>query len=323
MIKTILNPDMYHGKNKNNNYFEGWYFKLVDRDNKNVFSFIPGIYKSRNNGAACSFIQVLRGNDTVCNYVKYGVESFTYDKNSFNIAIDRSSFSIDGINLNIIDKNIEAIGKVSFVNIIKWPDSIINPGSMGFFNYLCFMECYSQVCLVDGDTQGELCINGNKVDFNGGKVYIEKNWGRAFPRAWIWVQSNSFHNSRVSLSCSIGIVSFLSGSFNGFLTGFMLEDRFYKFTSMNRSRVKIDRHKDDVNIKFLNKEYELNINTESEKDKFIVCMGPSPHGMVPIVRENLKGSVHVSLKYTHDERILFSDIGSCTGIEYGGEWKNF
>lgn len=323
MIEAILNPDLYHGENKKDNYFEGWYFKLVDKDNKNVFSFIPGIYKSKDNKAAHSFIQVLRGNDAKCEYIRYTAESFTYDKHSFNIAIGRSSFSINEMNLNIIDKNIQVSGRIKLLNSVKWPDSFVNPGSMGFYNYLCFMECYSQVCLVDGDTQGELNINGKRVDFNGGKVYIEKNWGKAFPKAWIWIQSNSFRTSRVSLSCSIGIVPFLHGSFNGFLAGFMLGDEFYEFTSINRSRMRIHRQKDDVNIKFYNKKYELNIRTESEEDKFILCMGPSPEGMVPIVRETLKGKVYVKLRNICENRMVFSDTGCCTGIEYGGEWKNF
>jgi tocopherol cyclase len=35
-------------------------------------------------------------------------------------------------------------------------------------------------------------VGGRRVDFSGGSGYIEKDWGRSFPRAWIWAQSNTF-----------------------------------------------------------------------------------------------------------------------------------
>ncbi|WP_243392439.1 MULTISPECIES: tocopherol cyclase family protein [unclassified Mesotoga] len=30
------------------------------------------------------------------------------------------------------------------------------------------------------------------IDLTGGKGYIEKDWGRSLPDAWIWMQSNNF-----------------------------------------------------------------------------------------------------------------------------------
>lgn len=29
-LKTLQNPEMYQGWRKSKNYFEGWYFKLID-----------------------------------------------------------------------------------------------------------------------------------------------------------------------------------------------------------------------------------------------------------------------------------------------------
>ena len=43
------------------------------------------------------------------------------------------------------------------------------------------MECYSQVCAIDGDIEeGHLKINGQVIDFSNGKYYIEKNWEKVF-----------------------------------------------------------------------------------------------------------------------------------------------
>ena len=30
-MKEIFNPNLYHGKHKSKNFFEGWYYKIVDK----------------------------------------------------------------------------------------------------------------------------------------------------------------------------------------------------------------------------------------------------------------------------------------------------
>lgn len=44
MVSQFVNPDMYHGWHKKSNFFEGWYFKLVDASTQQVFVFIPGMH---------------------------------------------------------------------------------------------------------------------------------------------------------------------------------------------------------------------------------------------------------------------------------------
>lgn len=56
IFKKKKDPFTYQGVNKNDNYFEGWYFKHVTADLKNIISIIPGISKGRDSHA---FIQVI------------------------------------------------------------------------------------------------------------------------------------------------------------------------------------------------------------------------------------------------------------------------
>ncbi len=51
------------------------------------------------------------------------------------------------------------------------------------------MECYHGVVSMYHLLSGHLEINGDKVDFSGGKGYIEKDWGRSMPSDWIWIQA--------------------------------------------------------------------------------------------------------------------------------------
>mgnify|MGYP001822280438 CR=1 FL=1 len=45
-LHSILRPAAYHGHGKKPPFFEGWYYKLVDREGRNRFAIIPGIFLS-------------------------------------------------------------------------------------------------------------------------------------------------------------------------------------------------------------------------------------------------------------------------------------
>lgn len=322
MIKSLINPDLYHGNNKKYNFFEGWYFKLVDKNMNNVISLIPGIYIGKSKENSHSFIQILQGNKAIYSYKKFTQDKFiSQSNNELNIRIANNSFSLKEISLNINDCIDNIIGCVYFKNILKWPDSLLNPGSMGYYNFISFMQCYSQVSVMDMDIQGCLCINGYEIDFSGGKGYVEKNWGSSFPHSWTWVQCNSFKNSKASISCSIGHIPFMFTSFRGFLIGLYIDDKFYKFTTINKSTLNIVQKALDVIITTENKNYKLIIETKTDRENFMLCMGPRDNEMVPLVEENLKGVVKVSLIDKTLSKIIFCDQGLCCGIEYGGDQR--
>ena len=44
-IKALFNPENYHGWGRNSRYFEGWYFKLINKDQSVALAIIPGIAK--------------------------------------------------------------------------------------------------------------------------------------------------------------------------------------------------------------------------------------------------------------------------------------
>ncbi|MGL6107778.1 hypothetical protein [Romboutsia sp.] len=129
-MREIINPDLYHCSRKSSDFFEGWYFKIVD-----------------------------------------------------------NRFTLNNINLDLEYTNEANIknyikGNLEFINIFKWKDNIITPGSM---------ECYSQVCALDGDILGNLNINGEDIDFKG------------------------------------------------FLIGLRIKDKFYKFTTINNSKLTLKK----------------------------------------------------------------------------------
>ncbi len=317
-IRSLRNPDLYHGR-IGKTFFEGWYFKLVDASRRQVFAFIPGVSFSPDPRHSHSFIQIVDGKKTLYWYEKYPVESFTAESRRFSTAIQGNQFSFRELRLNIQRPSVKIKGEVAFDNLLKWPDTFFNPGSMGFYNYILKMQCYSQVCALDFDLEGSLVINGEKMDFSGGRGYIEKNWGSAFPYSWVWIQCNHFQKERASVTCSLAHIPFLFTSFRGFLIGLYIGKDFYEFTTMNRSNVELIQKDSDVIMTIRNARHTLTLETCTEKEKFILLNGPKEGKMIPLVQENLQGTVRLELKENHSSKVVFVDEGTCAGIEYGGE----
>jgi tocopherol cyclase len=322
VINAIRNPDIYHGKNKKSNFFEGWYFKLVEPLAGDTYCFIPGVFTSSKEGFSHSFIQVLKGKENKFKYLRFNQEQFKASKSKFKLKVEHSSFSLKKIKLNINDQEENISGTLYFDNMVRWPDSIINPGSMGFYNYLSFMECYSQVCAIDGLIRGKLTFNGNTVDFTGGKLYIEKNWGRAFPYSYIWIQGNSFKEGDGAVTCSIGQIPlpFPLRSFTGFLIGMYAERKFYKFTSMNKSKLSIKCENEKIVLETHNKDYCLKIEGAYKQEKFMDLYAPREGNTPPIASETLHGDLKVTLYDKKGRCIIFMDKCSSAGIEFS---KNY
>ena len=229
---------------------------------------------------------------------------------------------LQNLNLSINTKDISIHGNIVFKNLVKWPNSIINPGSMGFYNYLKFMECYSQVCALNGSIVGNLNINDTNIDFTGGKVYIEKNWGRSFPSSWLWIQSNSFKSRKASITCSVGTIPFLINGFTGFIIGITIENEFYTFTTMNHSKINIQYLGQDIVLTVTKKNLKLTLKTYTNQNDFLVLKAPSKGSMTSTVKETINGQIYMLLEYTKENKIIFEDIGLSAGIEYGGDFLN-
>ena len=318
---SLRNPDLYHGAKKTKNFFEGWYFKIADKSGDNVLAFIPGISFGSDDKYSHSFLQIVNGINLKYDYLKYDTESFKYETNKLEIEVNKNKFSLDGFSLDIDEGGTKIYGDIIFKNVIKWPDTALNPGSMGFYNYLTFMECYSQVSALDIELSGNLNINGVDISFDNGKGYIEKNWGREFPYSWIWVQGNNFKQTHASITCSIGRVPFLSTTFKGFLIGLSIDDEFYEFTTTNRSKFKIVKTDIGVNIHCESKDHILTIIVSTENSSFMTLKGPRDGDMIPLVDESLSGVVSVELISKKDNSILFKDESNAAGVEYGGKQR--
>ncbi|GBU11292.1 hypothetical protein AwErysi_09080 [Erysipelotrichaceae bacterium] len=312
-------PDGYHGKTKKKDFFEGWYFKLTNKDATETFACIPGVFYGKTETAHHGFLQILLGKEVGYHYLKYPTTAFSAKKEELDVKLHKSHFTKEQIHL---DEQLED-GRNFRVDVrIKspffWAGTRLNPGSMGFFNYIPFMECYMQTCMMRGTLTGEIHIDGREIDMTGGSIYIEKNWGKSFPKAWVWIQANKFEDQTqaISLSCAVGKVPFCGATFSGFMIGLTINEAFYAFTTHNFSKIELKLDQEIPKIIVWNNKYELSIVASAPADSFILCKGPKLEGvMYPFVRETLQGQVEINLRNKKTGACIFSGRAEAAGIE--------
>lgn len=311
-------PDRFHYPRQRQDYFEGWYFKLVDATRRHVWALIPGIMYGARTADDHSFVQVVRGETGEYYYLSYPASDFAPALREFRLGVGPNQFSAAGLRLALKQPELPLEGNLEFSRVLPWPDTPWNPGSMGFFNYLPRMQCYIQVCAMDMALQGSLRWGQEEVDFTGGRGYIEKNWGRAFPYAWIWVQTNHFSDERASLSCSLAQIPFLGSRFRGFILGLTVDGSFYTFSTINRSRCQARAQGEDVVLTAWNARHLLTVETRAPREGFIELKAPRRGQMIPLLQENLSGRAAVRLA-SRNGALLYAGTGECAGIEYGGD----
>lgn len=308
---NIFKPEVFQGSLSKNQYFEGWYFKNVSDDLSQVYSFIPGVALNARNPHA--FIQVINGIDGKTQYIEYPLSEFSFHSDQFWVKVGHSVFSAESIQLNIESEDISVKGSLFYSGRVKYPSSLLSPGIMGWYSFVPFMECKHGVVSVNHNISGSLSINGQSIDFSGGKGYIEKDWGRSFPEAWIWMQSNNFGQSDASLMISIAKIPWLGSHFTGFLGFMYVEGQFYPFSTYNGSKIiECKLTNNLLTLSLQHQKYILKINARMNNSG--ILKAPQSGIMDRHIKESIDSELQVSLSEING-KTFFNGIGHRAGLE--------
>jgi tocopherol cyclase len=307
----IFKPEIFQGSLNKNSYFEGWYFKHVSTDQKQVYAFIPGISLTKDDSHA--FIQIINGLTGETHYIDYSIDQFRWSKNELNIQIGDSIFNESSIDLNINSKNITVNGRLEYSELSKYSKTLLSPGIMGWYSYVPFMECYHGVVSANHIISGSLNINSVASDFTNGKGYIEKDWGTSFPECWIWVQSNSFSTKTASVFVSIAKIPWRGKFFMGFIAFLYLNGKYYKFATYNNSKiVDVNLKGNKLKIDLKNHKYQLSVLIKTNNAGDLIA--PVRGNMTRRIKESIDSEVNVILTNKKGE-VIFKDYSKTSGLE--------
>jgi tocopherol cyclase len=322
-FRTTLNPAGYHGRNQHPPFFEGWYFKLISADNEARYAVIPGIFHAQAAGESHAFVQVLDGKTGQSTYTPYPFDAFQASKDGFHISVGPNRFSTSEISLAIDDAQRTVTGELMFRDPAPqpWPVTIFSPGIMGWYAWVPFMECYHGVVSLDHGIHGKLTVDQRSVDFTGGRGYIEKDWGRSFPSAWIWFQTNHFSQPGSSLTASIAIIPWLRSAFPGFIIGLLHDGILYRFATYTGARTE-SLEVNDQKIRWSVRDRHNRLELEAYRARGGLLHAPSLIGMDRRIAETLDARVRVRLSrniHNGDWQPVFEDEGLNAGLEAVGD----
>ncbi|MEZ5186583.1 MAG: tocopherol cyclase family protein [Candidatus Nanopelagicales bacterium] len=317
-MRKVLQPDGYHGAGRRSKFFEGWYIKLVDKDRDARLALIPGVFLApEDDGPHEAFVQVMDGSTGRSWYVPHAMSDFAAHSDKFAVRVGSNRFSSAGIRLDLPHAGLS--GRVDFGQPLDpWPVTLRSPGAMGWYAWMPFMECYHGVVSFGHDLSGALQFEGRTLDFTGGRGYIEKDWGQAFPSGYIWIHSNHFDDPSLSLMASVAIIPWLRGSFQGLLIGLRHSgglDRFASYTGAKVQQLRVDDEHVWLTVRGRDGT-ELGIKATRPGGAFLHA--PIRTEMHKRVEETLDARVHLTLR-SPGGQLLLDDTGTCGGLEVHGD----
>tara|TARA_B100000575_G_C23143456_1_gene666413 strand:- start:9173 stop:10171 length:999 start_codon:yes stop_codon:yes gene_type:complete len=314
-LHAIWNPDVYHGWGREKKFFEGWYYKIVSKNEKYAFAIIPGIAMDED-GNKQSFIQILDGRQHHAEYHKFDHTSFRPTPKVHKLLIENNFFSKNKLRLDLP----KIKGELNFTELHPWSNSFLSPGIMGPYSFVPYMECYHGILSMNHKINGFIKYKEKNISFNDGKGYIEKDWGHSFPEAYIWMQSNHFSNPNLSIKISIAIIPWLRSAFIGHIAGVLFKNRIIEFTTYNGSKVNYcDITKKIVEIEIENKLFVLSIMADREEATTLAA--PISGFMSGRIDESMNSRITLNLFDKKSNEVILNDTGNSAGIEVAGNYK--
>lgn len=308
-MNKIYHPCLFQGakqlKNKKD-YFEGWYFKNTNR--KETISFIPGIYSNAEEKEA--FIQIITHQNSW--YIPYPITDFTYYDKPFGIKIGNNYFSDDTMVINLHNKCLEAQGTLIYQDRTPITHHLFSPNIMGIFSFIPKMECHHAISSMKHSITGSIEINHEKILFEKGIGYIEKDWGISFPSSYVWGQANCFPDDTISLFFAVANIPFGRFHFQGFICNFICSGKEYRFATYNGSKIlKRETTKQGIHIIFKKNHFILEVWAKNNQTSQLKA--PKQGQMKNHIQESIQAEIEVTLKIGN--HLIYQDKSNCAGLE--------
>lgn len=313
----LLHPERYHGHRRRPPFFEGWYFKLVDASATARYAVIPGIFLSDDPAQHHAFVQVLDGTSGQASYHRYPAEDFQAATDRFELHLGPNRFSLSALHLDIDDEQRRVTADVRLGTLTPWPVRPWSPGVMGPYAFIPRMECNHGVLSFDHRLDGHLTIDDAAIDLGGGRGYLEKDWGAAFPAGYVWMQSNHFATVGTSLVASIAIVPWRRSAFPGFLVGLRHDGTLHRFATYTGARTESLRLADD-RIDWTIADRHRRLTIRAHRAAAGLLLGPTRERMESRVGETMLAEIEVRLENRRTRTVL-EGSGRHAGLEVHGD----
>ena len=231
--------------------------------------------------------------------------------------IPENYFSAAGLRLNLEQSDRRIRGELRFKDVIPYPTRLLSPGFMGWASFVPFMQCKHGIVSMNHTLEGALEINGARVSFDGGRGYIEKDWGHSFPRAYIWMHSNHFADDAISFTLVLARLSWLGLPLTGLGAALWYNDRVYTLAT-TYTGARITRFESQANqVRLTVEDKRLQLTIEAIQGGTWSLRSPVRGSMTGTVTESLTSTLHLTAyeKTKGGKRLFLDETGRNAGLE--------
>lgn len=348
MVNHLQTPHSgYHWDGSSQRFFEGWYYRVTLADCSQTFAFMYSIDdpiggKAHSGGAA----QILGPDDQYLWRTFPDVNQFWASQQSLALGHwGKTNLKMSPQYLNSaqfeeqIEEGYQATttwhqGKIHDPRsdrYCRWQYEIkpvygwANQGTLeqstaGWLSFLPIFEPGWQILMAHALASGWIDWNGKLYEFTDAPAYGEKNWGRAFPKKWFWLNCNSFDGeSDLALTAGGGRRGVLWWEESAALVGIHYQGKFYEFVPWNSE---VSWHIEPWGywqMRAQNAAYEVEV-TGTTDQKGTPLRAPTEQGLIFFCRDTMQGQLTLELrerKMGKSETILKASSSVC-GLEVGG-----
>ena len=196
-----------------------------------------------------------------------------------------------------------------------------NPDAWGPYAFVPRMECNHGILSLDHALSGSLRFNGAALSYDGGRGYVEKDWGRSFPAAYVWVQSNHFDRSGICLTASVAKIPWWTGTFRGFLAAFLIDGTLHPFTTYNGGRIRsLEITETHLHLRLENRSHALEVN--AEKAGGALLKAPYEKTMIERVAETMTSTVELRFSERGATEPCYVGVGKHACMELQGALRD-
>ncbi|MBN1455418.1 MAG: hypothetical protein JW945_04115 [Methanomicrobia archaeon] len=311
-----MHPERFQGSTNRRNYFEGWYYKLVDAAEERVLAVIPGISLGSTKDDSHAFIQIVNGTTGNYDYFTFPAAAFLPASRAFDVHIAANRFSDAALRLDLAQSDHRITGEVFFENVVPYPKRLFSPNIMGWASFVPFMQCKHGMVSLSHTVHGALTRDGERISFEGGKGYTEKDWGRGFPRAYLWMQSNHFTTEDTAFTLVLARIPWLRFNIPGFAAVLWHDHRYYRFATYTGARItRFEKSADRVRLSIEDRQFKLDL--EGLQGTVVALKSPRAGSMTGRIFESLTATLKLQLyaKSSTGDRLLLDDTGRNAGLE--------
>lgn len=269
--------------------FEGWFSKIDDKENDLMLSVIWGYSTHRDTSHA--FIQFTESRDNRTSYIRYAMEEMSWVEEPFELHIGKNVLSAKGMKLDLEVQGRSVQGDFTFGEFTPIRTSFLKPNIMGWLTRFP-NECNHSITSMHHRVDGSLRIGEREWKVREAAGYMEKDWGRSFPREYVWAHANGWEKS--SFVFSYATVPVLGRFAKGFFLVIHHEGEEYRFSSIEGSRMLHFKVTDDAFVAIIGKGvYRAVIKARQAHP--LELASPSFGEMSQKIKESLDGKAEVML----------------------------